>query len=382
MSKLKYIVPVIAGLIVSGIIWATNSFPVSLNNWQYGDVIEEDWGNALESTIGITNSSVITSHDYLIRQRLTIELASSTFLSWANASSTFLSWANASSTYFIQREATTTMDAWLSKRSTTNLPQGTNLYYTDAQVKAVINATTSLNINTSGRASTTNAFVVNPTNCSAGNYPLGIDASGAVESCTSIGTGSNLKFVSPTAITATTTGVGLSMQASSTFSLLDITYSTTSGTLIIPNNTNPSILSAGSIAINTTAASTSLRFYNGSAEETLYPERDRSLILASSTLAYMGYSATASSTILITNPSRRTTITKIFCETNAGQASIVITDGTNRTENIICTTAGVSDDGSIANGSFNIREDMKLEVGSDVSLGTLTITITLKYVAD
>lgn len=39
-------------------------------------------------------------------------------------------------------------------------------------------------------ATTAAALASNPTNCSAGNYPLGIDASGNVESCTAAGSGS------------------------------------------------------------------------------------------------------------------------------------------------------------------------------------------------
>jgi hypothetical protein len=44
--------------------------------------------------------------------------------------------------------------------------------------------------NTSGNAATATALASNPTNCSPGNYPLGIDASGNVESCTAAGGGS------------------------------------------------------------------------------------------------------------------------------------------------------------------------------------------------
>lgn len=40
-----------------------------------------------------------------------------------------------------------------------------------------------------GNSSTTTALAANPTNCGAGNYPLGIDASGNVENCTAAGVG-------------------------------------------------------------------------------------------------------------------------------------------------------------------------------------------------
>ena len=43
-----------------------------------------------------------------------------------------------------------------------------------------------------GNATTASAFFTDPINCSAGNYPLGIDASGNVESCTSVSAGTEL----------------------------------------------------------------------------------------------------------------------------------------------------------------------------------------------
>lgn len=46
----------------------------------------------------------------------------------------------------------------------------------------------------SGNAGTATALAANPTNCSAGNYPLGIDASGNVESCTAAAGGSSQWF--------------------------------------------------------------------------------------------------------------------------------------------------------------------------------------------
>jgi len=46
---------------------ATNQFPTALNNWQVGDVIESNWANSLEIKIGIDNSAVTNSIDYLMR---------------------------------------------------------------------------------------------------------------------------------------------------------------------------------------------------------------------------------------------------------------------------------------------------------------------------
>jgi hypothetical protein len=43
-----------------------------------------------------------------------------------------------------------------------------------------------------GNVATATALAVNGANCGAGNYPLGVDASGAVESCTAVGAGSTI----------------------------------------------------------------------------------------------------------------------------------------------------------------------------------------------
>ena len=50
------IVSIIAGLLVGGVVLAANTFPETLNVWEYGDLIEQDWANQLEIKIGIDNS--------------------------------------------------------------------------------------------------------------------------------------------------------------------------------------------------------------------------------------------------------------------------------------------------------------------------------------
>ncbi len=62
-----FITILISVLVVSSIVYAASTFPTSLNNWIDGDVIESDWGNGLEAKIGIDNSAVVTSLDYLLR---------------------------------------------------------------------------------------------------------------------------------------------------------------------------------------------------------------------------------------------------------------------------------------------------------------------------
>lgn len=58
----------------------------------------------------------------------------------------------------------------------------------------------------SGNAGTATALAANGANCSAGNYPLGVDASGAVESCTSIAASLNGHTIATGTLTAGSTG--------------------------------------------------------------------------------------------------------------------------------------------------------------------------------
>jgi len=175
MRILKYILPILfATLMVGGIVWATDNFPTSLNNWAYGEFITEDWANALETTIGITNSAVITSHDYLIR----------------HGNATFDIKYNDLTLDYGLTAATTTLTG-LFTVGTINTGQGATEVYlmnqnvrtTDSPTFGSVTATGGF----AGNASTADALKANGANCT-NQFPLGINAAGAVESCTTITT--------------------------------------------------------------------------------------------------------------------------------------------------------------------------------------------------
>jgi hypothetical protein len=83
---------------------------------------------------------------------------------------------------------------------TTHVSEGSNLYFTDARVNSYIHGSTTIpktytsntwgstqtftNQITGSISGTASALAANGGNCSAGSFPLGVDASGAVESCT------------------------------------------------------------------------------------------------------------------------------------------------------------------------------------------------------
>ena len=155
----------------------------------------------------------------------------------------------------------------------------------------------------------------------------------------------------------------------------------------IPNSTNPTVSAAGEVAVNTTAASSSIRFHDGTAERSLYPDQDYSVTFASSTLAYLGsYSATATTTIQMGAGYRPETITQMYCYTDTGTATVQIGDGvatsTNTVTYVRCTSTGGSFSPT-SNNSFTYREKKVMGIGSAIGApNQITITTTIRKDAD
>lgn len=112
-------------------------------------------------------------------------------------------------------------------------------------------STTSMSASITGNAGTATALAANGTNCSAGNYPLGVDASGNAESCTAAGTGT-LTAVS----IATSNGFTGSSSGGATPAL---TLTTTATGLLVGNGTSiaasSTVATASYVATSTTLAS-------------------------------------------------------------------------------------------------------------------------------
>jgi len=149
----------------------------------------------------------------------------------------------------------------------------------------------------------------------------------------------------------------------------------------IPNAADPTVSATGQIAVDTTSASSSIRFYDGSEEKSLFASRDKNLILASSTLAYIGnFGASASTTMIIANPYRPTTLNNIYCKTDVGTAWVGFGDGTASTTQVQCTTTG-AEVTPASNNTWTMRENMYVEVGTSASNPNL-ITITTNITED
>lgn len=152
----------------------------------------------------------------------------------------------------------------------------------------------------------------------------------------------------------------------------------------LPNSTNPTVDATGQTALNTLSASTSLRFYDGTAERSLFDTHDRAFSFASSTLIYSGsYGTAGTTTILLANFYRPVTLVSFFCKADVGQAHVNFTDGTNITDTVRCTTTGRDDDGSIANNTWTMREDFKISIGTQSSNPNfITVTATIREDSD
>lgn len=133
----------------------------------------------------------------------------------SGGSGTVATSTNETAGYLPYYTSTSGTPALLGQVATTSLTASSPLAL--SQPISVIGASASaLSLDTSGtwsgNAGTASALFANGANCTAGNYPLGVDASGAVEDCTAISAGGSFPFTpttfGATAANATNTLIG------------------------------------------------------------------------------------------------------------------------------------------------------------------------------
>lgn len=151
--------------------------------------------------------------------------------------------------------------------------------------------------------------------------------------------------------------------------------------LYIPTATDPTISTTGDLALNTTAASTSLRVHDGTAERVANLILSKSAVMASSTLAYMGsYGAAGTTTVQLWNPPRPITVLAVTCRTDTGTGKMNLNDGTNLATMVPCSTTGARTTMD-TNNTWVMSEDFKLSVGTIASAPN-TFTVTVEYRED
>ena len=142
---------------------------------------------------------------------------------------------------------------------------------------------------------------------------------------------------------------------------------TASGRLYIPAGANPTIAATGDLAINTTAASSSLRYFDGTAERVAYNEIPRTFTFASSTVAYYGGSA-ATTTIPMGTAFRPETWTSISCYSNAGTGGLRFGDGTNFMEYVPVTTTTGTFVTLATNNTFIRGEKREIQIRQETTV--------------
>ena len=174
--------------------------------------------------------------------------------------------------------------------------------------------------------------------------------------------------------------VGLNMANANTWTALQTfgaassTYFSVATYLGIPSTTPTT---NGELALETTQASTSLRFHDGSAERALYPEIERSFEVGSSTLRDF---ANGTSTIRAANYLRGMTLLNWYCKTNGTGGTINIRwgDGTASSTMTQCNATGVSTTLS-SNNTYTMREDLMVEASStSATFDKVTVTYTVR----
>lgn len=156
------------------------------------------------------------------------------------------------------------------------------------------------------------------------------------------------------------------------------TWDASTAYLKLRTEADPAISATSSVAVN--SASSSVHFYDGAAEQVLSPYFDKSFELGSTTQDNMLNSfAAGTTTRIIWCPDGKVTLEKLHAiATSTGSVLVRAGDGTNWTEDIRATTSGVEDE-SLSNNTFNDRECVRVQAGSQVSNPNgVTVTATFR----
>ncbi len=161
------------------------------------------------------------------------------------------------------------------------------------------------------------------------------------------------------------------------------TAQTVSGAFYIPQSAAPTLITTGQIAVNTTQASSSLRYYDGTATRALFPTVDKTFVIASSTFsAYKGLGATSTISWGVSLHSETWLEAGCFAS-STGTGGIQFTDTTgNKMEYVpISSTPTIV---TLATNNQYIRgEKRSLDIRAETSLTQdISCTVTVRRDAD
>jgi hypothetical protein len=261
-------------------------------------------------------------------------------------------------------------------------------------------APSALSISTAGAWSgTAGSLAADGGNCSAGSFPLGVDALGAVQNCTDAWTEAENTSAAytPQATTLTVAGTAgqitssagaQSLAANRTWTLslpahvifpgdfespaATTTNATTTGTQAIPVGASVITPSAGNIAIDSTSGQ--LRYSDGTTR--VFPGFHTLSFGYSTSTAYTG-----TSTFLLGPAAAALTVASARCETDTGTLGVSLYDGTNRASYIPTASTTIATFTFTTNNTFTAGETMRVDIGTPASSPT-KIACRLKYTYD
>ena len=148
------------------------------------------------------------------------------------------------------------------------------------------------------------------------------------------------------------------------------------GSLKIPASSDPTVLVTGELAINTTAASSSLRLYDGTEEKALYTTRPTCIVFTSTTAQTIG-GLDATSTVELGTMFHPETWVYGYCYAKNGTGGVDFTDGDgNATNYMPCTTLTTSTRRTFSsNNTFTMGEAFNLRARLNTGAQQLSICV-------
>lgn len=147
-------------------------------------------------------------------------------------------------------------------------------------------------------------------------------------------------------------------------------FSTFAGGLVIPNAASSTLSAAGQLAMNTTAASSSLNYYDG-AKDVMLPD------VTDVAFSYINFptSGVSTSTFIIKGgPRARVFVNGSCASSGAGTSNAQLGSGSASTTMIVASVAGTNNTTFSSNNVFQAWQDVQIAVGTFSSTGTTTVS--------